>query len=63
MGRTFGEGNHGVRLTQREVAERLGISRARVKQLEDRALRKLARHPDLIRLAVELGVLAREGRK
>jgi len=36
---------HGA-MTLRQIAERLGISFARVKQIETKALKKLKEHPD-----------------
>lgn len=43
--------------TVEEVAEIFGISRARVMQLEYRALRKLRRSPILRQAAIDAGVL------
>lgn len=44
-------------LTQTEVGKRLGLSKARVSELERIALRKLARHPVIRQLAEECGIL------
>lgn len=44
----------GRAMTQEEVAAHVGISKARVAQLEYMALRKLARRLDLKRLAMEM---------
>ena len=39
-----------------EAAAILGVSSQRALQLEQSALRKLSKHPDIIRLAQEVGV-------
>ncbi len=49
-------GPHAVGLTVAEVAERLGRTVVRGRQLEQMALRKLRRRLDLRRLAEEVGV-------
>lgn len=46
-----------VARSMEEVGRLLGISRARVMQLEHAALKKLARHPVLRQLAIDLGVV------
>ena len=38
--------NHTGELTLREVADRLGVSFVRVKQIQDKALQKLQKHLD-----------------
>ncbi len=43
-------------LTQKEVAELLGISRGRVHQIEQQAILKLRRHPIIRALAEEYGI-------
>jgi DNA-directed RNA polymerase sigma subunit (sigma70/sigma32) len=44
-------------LTQQEAAHALGISRARVAQIEDAALRKIGEHPIMRQLAIDLKIL------
>jgi transcriptional regulator with XRE-family HTH domain len=44
-------------LTRKEVAKRMGISSARVHQIEMRALQKLKNHPVLQQLAADLGII------
>jgi DNA-directed RNA polymerase sigma subunit (sigma70/sigma32) len=50
---------HAIR-SDREVAAIVGLSQTRVMQLERRALDKLARHPLMRQLAVEMGIVAEE---
>ncbi len=44
-------------LTYTEIAQRLGLSKVRCQQLHDRALRKLAKSPELRALAVDYGLV------
>ncbi len=44
-------------MTQKEVAERLGMTRGNVAIIEMRALAKLRKHPVMQRLAEECGVM------
>ena len=48
-----GEPAHAVGLTLDEIARRLGISRARVQQLEARALKKMAKRARALGLRFE----------
>ena len=45
------------RMTIRQLAEHFGLSRARILQIHDRALAKLARHPLMRQMAVDAGLL------
>jgi DNA-directed RNA polymerase sigma subunit (sigma70/sigma32) len=44
--------------SQEEIAKLFGITKARVSQIEQAALRKMARHPVLRQLAIDMGVLS-----
>jgi len=56
---TLGAGPLPVR-SQAEVAALAGVSLARVKELETRALRKMAKSPVLKQLAEDLGIVPPE---
>lgn len=47
---------HGIRRYQ-EIADLLGLSQTRIKQIEERAFRRLREHPIMQQLAVEYGWL------